>query len=71
MKSIISMLLVILYCIVKVVRLGHPARLEPTVLQYSLDAVVAGSESAGIILDVRHDIDKAYVCVSYIMYNVQ
>ena len=55
----------------KVVRLGHPARLEPTVLQYSLDAVVAGSESAGIILDVRHDIDKAYVCVSHIMYNVQ
>ena len=29
---------------------------------YSLDALVANSDSAEIILDVRRDIDKAYVC---------
>ena len=47
----------------QVVRIGHPARLEHSVLEYSLDALVANSDSAGIILDVRRDIDKAFVCV--------
>ena len=47
--------------ILQVVRIGHPARLVPAVVQYSLDALVVNSDSAGIILDVRHDIDKAYV----------
>ena len=46
----------------QVVRIGHPARLEPAVLEYSLDALVANSDSARIILDVRQDVDKAYVC---------
>ena len=48
---------------IQVVRVGHPARLEPAVLQHSLDAIVASSDSAEIILDVRQDLDKAYVCV--------
>ena len=46
---------------VQVVRIGHPARLVPNVLQYSLDALLASSDSAQIILDVRQDIEKAYV----------
>lgn len=50
------------------VRIGHPARLVPTVLQYSLDALVANCDSAGIILDVRRDIDKAYVRTYIRMY---
>ena len=53
------------------VRIGHPARLEPSVVQYSLDALVANSDSAGIILDVRKDIDKAYVRVCPHFHVVQ
>ena len=52
----------------QVVRIGHPARLEPAVLEYSLDALVANSDSARIILDVRQDIDKAYVCTGIYVY---
>ena len=44
------------------VRLGHPARLQPAILQYSLDEYVASADSAGVISDVRQDIEKAYVC---------
>ena len=39
-------------------------------MQYSLDALVANSDSAGIILDVRQDIHKAYVCDVYKIYTV-
>jgi ATP-dependent RNA/DNA helicase IGHMBP2 len=44
----------------QVVRLGHPARLVPAVLQFSLNALVANSDSARVIQDVREDIDQAY-----------
>ncbi|XP_077978180.1 DNA-binding protein SMUBP-2-like [Glandiceps talaboti] len=43
---------------VKVVRLGHPARILPGIHQYSLDAILSRSDAARIVEDVRKDIDK-------------
>jgi hypothetical protein len=36
-----------------VVRLGHPARLLPTVVAHSLDALVAASDDTAIIAEVK------------------
>jgi len=44
---------------VKVVRLGHPARLLPSVVDHSLDALVADSEGSKIADDVRKEIRQA------------
>ncbi|PAA90624.1 hypothetical protein BOX15_Mlig002167g4, partial [Macrostomum lignano] len=43
---------------VRCVRLGHPARQLPQVVEHSLDALLARSEDRRIIADVRADIDK-------------
>ncbi|KAM3609523.1 uncharacterized protein V6R79_016305 [Siganus canaliculatus] len=43
----------------KVLRLGHPARLLESIQKYSLDAILAQSDNANIIADIRNDIDKA------------
>ena len=40
---------------VRAVRLGHPARLLPSVLSVSLDALVAGSDSAALAKDIVQD----------------
>jgi len=45
------------------VRIGHPARLVDSVLGHSLDALLSASESAGIIQDVRKEIQRASVSV--------
>ncbi|XP_007943110.1 DNA-binding protein SMUBP-2 [Orycteropus afer afer] len=45
-------------CEQKVLRLGHPARLLDSIQQHSLDAVLARSDSAHIVADVRRDIDE-------------
>ncbi|XP_038136327.1 DNA-binding protein SMUBP-2 [Cyprinodon tularosa] len=45
----------------KVLRLGHPARLLESIQKHSLDAVLACSDNASIIADIRKDIDKAMV----------
>lgn len=50
-------------CKAKVLRLGHPARLLESIQKYSLDAVIAHSANAGIIADIRKDIDKAFVSI--------
>ena len=42
---------------VPVVRVGHPARLLPSVLDHSLDVLTRTSEAAGIVKDVREEID--------------
>jgi superfamily I DNA and/or RNA helicase len=42
---------------VNVVRVGHPARLLPEVLEYSLDALCASGDAAAILKDVRKDMD--------------
>lgn len=42
---------------VPVVRIGHPARLLPSVLEHSLEVLTHTSEAAGIVKDVRKEID--------------
>ncbi|XP_039091327.1 DNA-binding protein SMUBP-2 [Hyaena hyaena] len=44
----------------RVLRLGHPARLLDCIQQHSLDAVLARSDAASIIADIRKDIDQAF-----------
>ncbi|KAI9791533.1 MAG: hypothetical protein M1833_001517 [Piccolia ochrophora] len=40
-----------------IIRLGHPARLLPSVLSHSLDFLTQNSDAAAIVQDVRRDID--------------
>ncbi|XP_054632106.1 DNA-binding protein SMUBP-2 [Dunckerocampus dactyliophorus] len=49
------------WCKAKVLRLGHPARLLESIQKHSLDAILAKSDNAHIIADIRKDIDKAFV----------
>ncbi|XP_034734865.1 DNA-binding protein SMUBP-2 [Etheostoma cragini] len=46
-------------CKAKVLRLGHPARLLESIQKHSLDAILAQSDNANIIADIRKDMDKA------------
>ena len=39
----------------KVVRLGHPARIKPNILKYSLEALVQSSDGTEIVQDVRKE----------------
>ncbi|XP_028287550.1 DNA-binding protein SMUBP-2 [Parambassis ranga] len=48
-------------CKAKVLRLGHPARLLESIQKHSLDAILAQSDNANIIADIRKDIDKAFM----------
>lgn len=50
-------------CKAKVLRLGHPARLLESIQKHSLDAILAQSDNANIIADIRRDIDKAFVSI--------
>ncbi|KAE8386644.1 P-loop containing nucleoside triphosphate hydrolase protein [Aspergillus alliaceus] len=43
---------------VPVVRIGHPARLLPSVLEHSLEVLTHTSEAASIVRDVRKEIDQ-------------
>jgi len=45
----------------KIVRLGHPARLMPSIQRFSLDAIVSASDETKLVEDVRKDINKALV----------
>nr|XP_033784276.1 DNA-binding protein SMUBP-2 [Geotrypetes seraphini] len=45
----------------RILRLGHPARLLDCVQHHSLDAVLARSDNAQIVTDIRKDIDEAFV----------
>lgn len=47
----------------KVLRLGHPARLLESIQKHSLDAILAQSDNANIIAEIRKDIDKAFVSI--------
>ncbi|XP_031303759.2 DNA-binding protein SMUBP-2 [Camelus dromedarius] len=42
----------------RIVRLGHPARLLESIQRHSLDAVLARSDGAQIVADIRRDIDQ-------------
>ncbi|XP_065611447.1 DNA-binding protein SMUBP-2 [Cyrtonyx montezumae] len=44
----------------RILRLGHPARVLEPIQQHSLDAVLARSDNAQIVADVRKDIDQAF-----------
>ncbi|RYN82860.1 DNA polymerase alpha-associated DNA helicase A [Alternaria tenuissima] len=43
---------------VPMVRLGHPARLLPSVLNHSLDVLTRTSEAAALVQDVRKEMDE-------------
>ncbi|XP_037373318.1 DNA-binding protein SMUBP-2 [Talpa occidentalis] len=43
----------------RLLRLGHPARLLESTQQHSLDAVLARGDGARIVADIRKDIDQA------------
>uniref|UniRef100_A0A7M4ESU9 Immunoglobulin mu DNA binding protein 2 n=1 Tax=Crocodylus porosus TaxID=8502 RepID=A0A7M4ESU9_CROPO len=45
---------------VRILRLGHPARLLESIQQHSLDAVLARGDNAQIVADIRKDIDQAF-----------
>ncbi|KAM6157932.1 DNA-binding protein SMUBP-2 [Rhynchocyon petersi] len=45
-------------CERRILRLGHPARLLDSTQQHSLDAVLARSDGAQIVADIRKDIDQ-------------
>ncbi|XP_014717097.2 DNA-binding protein SMUBP-2 isoform X2 [Equus asinus] len=45
-------------CKQRILRLGHPARLLESIQQHSLDAVLARSDNAQIVADIRKDIDQ-------------
>lgn len=42
---------------ISIVRLGHPARLLPSVLNHSLDVLTQTSDAAAIVQDVRKEMD--------------
>ncbi|KAJ5465476.1 hypothetical protein N7530_009263 [Penicillium desertorum] len=42
---------------VPVVRIGHPARLLPSVLEHSLEVLTQTSDAGGIVKDIRKEID--------------
>ncbi|NXX48694.1 SMBP2 protein, partial [Tricholaema leucomelas] len=46
-------------CSVRILRLGHPARLLEPIQKHSLDAVLAHGDNAQIVADIRKDIDQA------------
>jgi len=43
---------------IRVVRLGHPARLQTEILPYSLEALVQASEGTEIVADVRQELQS-------------
>lgn len=47
-------------CGLRVLRLGHPARLLPSVLEHSLDAQLEASEASRIAADFRREIELEY-----------
>ncbi|KAM5247003.1 DNA-binding protein SMUBP-2 [Ctenodactylus gundi] len=47
-------------CKQRILRLGHPARLLESIQQHSLDAVLARSDNAQIVADIRSDIDQVF-----------
>ena len=42
----------------QVVRLGHPARVNPTIQQYCLEALITSNEGTEIVNDVRKEMDQ-------------
>lgn len=49
---------------VPMVRLGHPARLLPSVLHHSLDVITKTSDAAGLVRDIRQEMDQKQASIS-------
>jgi len=49
----------------RMVRLGHPARVLPSIQKYSLDAILASSDETQLVEDVKKDIDRSLVCAPF------
>ena len=54
-------MVIYIFVLLQIVRLGHPARALPIVQKYSLDALLTSSDSAEIIKSVRKDIQDVQV----------
>ncbi|KAE8150792.1 P-loop containing nucleoside triphosphate hydrolase protein [Aspergillus avenaceus] len=54
---------------VPVVRIGHPARLLPSVLDHSLEVLTHTSDAAGIVRDVRKEIDQKQASIRKTRYG--
>ncbi|CBF79824.1 hypothetical protein AN7652.2 [Aspergillus nidulans FGSC A4] len=48
---------------IPVVRIGHPARLLPSVLDHSLEVLTQTSDAAAIVRDVRKEIDEKHASI--------
>lgn len=46
------------------VRVGHPARILPTVLEHSLDIITRTCDSGQIVADVRREMDETLAKIS-------
>ena len=57
-------------CGVKIVRLGHPARLLPKIQKYALDAVLSHSEEKQLVKDVRSDMEKTLVSMRVSLIDI-
>jgi len=44
----------------QIIRVGHPARLLPSVLNKSLDVMLFNDDSAKILTDIRNDMDNVF-----------
>ena len=42
----------------RTIRLGHPARIKPSILKYSLEALVQGADGTEIVADVRKELQS-------------
>ncbi|RUS13904.1 AAA domain-containing protein, partial [Endogone sp. FLAS-F59071] len=46
------------------IRLGHPARILPAVVDYSLDMVTRTSDAGQIVTDIRRDMDRTLTAIT-------
>ncbi|KAG2173383.1 hypothetical protein INT44_008735 [Umbelopsis vinacea] len=49
---------------VKIVRLGHPARILPNVMEHSLDIITRTCDSGQIVADIRKEMDETLSAIS-------
>eukprot|EP00658_Telonema_sp_P-2_P051038 TRINITY_DN3904_c0_g7_i1.p2 TRINITY_DN3904_c0_g7~~TRINITY_DN3904_c0_g7_i1.p2 ORF type:complete len:564 (+),score=113.84 TRINITY_DN3904_c0_g7_i1:38-1729(+) len=53
-----------IYRYLKIVRLGHPARLSEPVLEHSLDQIATQSDAMAIVRDVRQEMESLLIKIS-------
>ena len=46
---------------IPLVRVGHPARLLPSIQKFALDAVIARSDEAEVVSGIKKDLEKTWV----------